>query len=704
MCAARIFDGACGSGILLTTALRRLILAHEAKLRRAATLRERIDILVNQIFGSDINAMAGQVTAFSLYLSILEDLDPKDILDAQARHESKLPHLKNKNLVCRPAGNFFSPRHPFINQSFDVIISNPPWLEAEGGKRTLADRWSERDNEPVVRRQISAAFALRSKQFIKEDGIICLILPIPLFLGSTSQSFVERFFSCTKPVHLINFGDLQQLLFLTAINTCHVYIGKKRATNYQPDLTETFDYSVPKAELSLSMGRLSLQSSDRHQLSTAQVVTNNEILTNYMWGDGNDVALMAKLTSYGSVQDMTLPSRGRNQGWIIRKGVHLKDASRTPVSAAPLFNYPFFYPDLLNMKCPVWSGIAPEAWPRTANEVVGLDEALLDTFDGPRVLFADGFDKGGRTPRAVFVKDKGAFTSSVGVISGPDDDEDLLRFLAVYLRSTMCQYLMMMSSAKMLTERNGIHLADVKRFPFFRPENAPDPSAAKVALAKVAMLTRKLDASGEDGEQFYAGMAAELDELIFQYFGMSGAEAARVKETVEILLPTIRPRSQTMLREIARNRITEAGIRNYAAQLLTALTEWRDALGGHGHFHVSAQTSEVKKAGASAVAQVEFRSERDAVDLVKSGVDDVFVNAVIAQLHHDGLTHHRQSSGMSYMPSVEIWLDNKFYVARPLTRRNWTSVMAKRDADRLVQAVRKTSQRVRPSHAVSDSK
>lgn len=69
-----VFDGACGSGILLTTAYRRLIALLEAREGRQLGFAERGALLKRSIFGSDINFMACRVTAFSLYLSLLEGL------------------------------------------------------------------------------------------------------------------------------------------------------------------------------------------------------------------------------------------------------------------------------------------------------------------------------------------------------------------------------------------------------------------------------------------------------------------------------------------------------------------------------------------------------------------------------------------------------------------------------------------------------
>ena len=69
-----VFDCACGSGILLTTAYRRLILLSESREQRPLAFSERRALLVRHIYGADIDIMACRVTAFSLYVTLLEDL------------------------------------------------------------------------------------------------------------------------------------------------------------------------------------------------------------------------------------------------------------------------------------------------------------------------------------------------------------------------------------------------------------------------------------------------------------------------------------------------------------------------------------------------------------------------------------------------------------------------------------------------------
>ena len=80
---ARVLDPACGSGVFLVDAFRRLVWKRRLKLGRMPNRNEICHILVNQIFGVDIEQGAIEVTAFSLYLALLEldesFTDPKDI-------------------------------------------------------------------------------------------------------------------------------------------------------------------------------------------------------------------------------------------------------------------------------------------------------------------------------------------------------------------------------------------------------------------------------------------------------------------------------------------------------------------------------------------------------------------------------------------------------------------------------------------------
>ncbi|MCG2942322.1 hypothetical protein KZ295_24575, partial [Escherichia coli] len=69
----------------------------------------------------------------------------------------------------------------------------------------------------------------------------------------------------------------------------------------------------------------------------------------------------------------------------------------------------------------------------------------MSAFAGPRILFPDGFDRELEI-RASYLDVPASFSSSIGVIAGPEKDADLLQFTAVYLRSDLAKYFLLMSA------------------------------------------------------------------------------------------------------------------------------------------------------------------------------------------------------------------------------------------------------------------
>jgi len=91
----KILDPCCGSGIFLVKAFQRLIYRwekiHACKIQ-AQTLRH---LLENNLFGIDIDEEAVRVASFSLYLMMLDSIDPLEYWENQVR----FPELRNRRLI-----------------------------------------------------------------------------------------------------------------------------------------------------------------------------------------------------------------------------------------------------------------------------------------------------------------------------------------------------------------------------------------------------------------------------------------------------------------------------------------------------------------------------------------------------------------------------------------------------------------------------
>ena len=686
-----VFDGACGSGILLTTAYRRLIALWEGAKGRKMTFAERSQLLTSHIFGGDTNAMACRVTAFSLYLSLLEGLEPADILEAQERNEAKLPKLRGQNLADDDrSGDFFLDTHAFAERQFSLVVSNPPWAEPRGSERTSADVWAERVGALVVRRQIAGAFALRALDFVEPGGKLCLILPISQLLGSSSTNFVSHFLHKCQPLRHINFGDLQGLLFPTAENTCHLFVGMRRPpeSSEQIPFDETFEYCVPKADISLLFGRITMQSADLHKIQTAKVCEDPSVLVTRMWGDSSDLALWTRLTARGRLRDFwTGPVHKRR--WVCRKGIHRSDSSREEESAASLRRIPFVDTSALKQGSPILSEEFLGDWPSEQETVVGLNESVWGVFHGPRVLFPDGFSRDELNVRACYYDEPASFTHSIGVIAGSDHrDANLLKFVTIYLRSSLARYFLMMRGWKMLCERNGVHLVDLTPFPFFAPESAPEPAISENALIATANHMDAIAAlpASEQGAH-YRAIYGELDELVLAYFGLTEAERSLVFETVQLLLPSIRPRSFDSLDTIAQRRAEQTDLESYSRTLAESLTSWRTRMGGKGRFDVQVVSNGSARLGPVAIVSVRYVQEPSEDSTANVRVDDELMLEMLTRLRRAGFSIIPSGETLDLVPDTHVWIGGSLYLVRPITKRSWTNRQALRDAELVVRIV-----------------
>jgi len=120
----KIFDPSVGSGIFLVQGYRRMVdreiaLSPDKKISKVR-LRE---IAAKNLFGIDVNAQALKVTCFSIYIAILDYIDPKSILP-----KFHFPDLLEKNLF---EADFFATEHIYNDliksKQLDFILGNPPW-------------------------------------------------------------------------------------------------------------------------------------------------------------------------------------------------------------------------------------------------------------------------------------------------------------------------------------------------------------------------------------------------------------------------------------------------------------------------------------------------------------------------------------------------------------------------------------------------
>jgi len=681
----KIYDGACGSGILLTTAYRRMLAFAQNEKDIVLSFKERSQILCENIFGSDVSLSACRVTSFSLYLSLLEGLTPNDIAELQENEKVKLPTLSKLNIIGgEKNGDFFSPEnHHSNNKKFTLFLSNPPWVEPDGSVSIPSDKWAKENDLKIPRRQMAGAFMLRAKECLAEGGRFCFILPASIIAAKTSASFLKLWLEQNKLDTLINFGDLRKLLFSTAKQPCMVALGAPRKKHNYGSISfeEEFDYFVPKADVSFAFGRLTIHSSDRHRVNARLACFNNEIFTTLYWGTAKDISSIAEMRITGSLGDYI----GNDKRWISRKGFHKKDSSvQSPESSAPLRSIEYLDARAFKGTHPLLDETVLSKFPDEIETVAKLPNSLMEIYKSPKIVFTDGITAN-RTIKASFSNKPFSFSSSIGVISGKPCDVEVMRFLSVYLHSKLAQYVLMLTAYQIIFERERVTLNDVKSLPFVHPDDHETPEKAWSIIKSV---NKKAKESKNHQDNVLLSKSREslvFDDEIFAYFGIGSVLRNRVEEITGYVANNIQPSSISKLgaKLPSTNMVNE-----YSSALMKELEHWRDLRAGKGHFKIKVTTNSLTVRGPVGIVSIEPSDESQ----INKVADDVNIDSMVSALLKTNIVNLEIHPNLHYVADIVFVLGDRLYLIKPLVSRFWLRSESYMDAQRIVQMIVKSQE------------
>jgi hypothetical protein len=233
----KLLDPACGSGIFLVSAYKRLVQRWRLKNKNGNELAQTTPdilkkILIKNIFGIDVNSKSVNLSIFSLQLALCSMLTPKQIWT-----ECTFDDLQEeKNIVKK---DFF--KHLIdksVKHDFNLIIGNPPF------KRKILDNNSyeyyetllEENNYPIKfknpQKEFAYLFLEKAMHFLLEkEGKLCLILPSGQLLYSDDSVGIRKsLFSTYNVSQIIDFTFLRRILFQATVATLSIFIDKKPPT------------------------------------------------------------------------------------------------------------------------------------------------------------------------------------------------------------------------------------------------------------------------------------------------------------------------------------------------------------------------------------------------------------------------------------------------------------------------------------------
>ena len=221
----------------------------------------RRNILLQNIWGVDIDPLAVEVTKFSLYLKLLEDTSSEEI-SAFVRETSEciLPRLddniKNGNSLVGIEYAQFDPdvferdgaleqirmfdwRTEFGGEGFDAIIGNPPYIRVQnmvryspkeyGFYKSALSGFQTANSELLDKYYL---FIERAWGLLKDDGMIGYIVPHK-FMNIMSGEALRGFLSSRRSVRkIIHFGT-HQVFKNRSTYTCILILSKSARESYE---------------------------------------------------------------------------------------------------------------------------------------------------------------------------------------------------------------------------------------------------------------------------------------------------------------------------------------------------------------------------------------------------------------------------------------------------------------------------------------
>lgn len=555
---ARVLDPACGAGIFLVLAFRRLIQKRwevDGRQPDTETIRQ---MMRGQLTGFDVSESALRLAALSLYITAIE-------MDPEPRPVSKLRFDNLRGLVLH---NFADPaqKEGFhigslgahvpdqFNAAFDLVIGNPPWSRlkerqkkttdeglahkkaggtypteahnrrfTEIGKKALQARklddlaaaYTNPDNNPDL------PFLWRATLWAREDALIALALPARLILHATQRG-AEGWHAVLKAVSLTGLINGAELRWSKAVWTVKVPFCLLFARNTLPAKGHRFAYAAPLHDKLLNRtGRFRIDYQTLASLSTSEVMEKPWLLKTLQVGTWRDVEIVEDIKKRipGTLESFW----AQEDPHFLRTGSGYKVASGLTRNKGSEFIGKMwdFRPDGEDFKIPY-----DQLKTYEANHGIPTAKSTksIQLYQHPLVMVPESPGENPNTPKAYLSSQDLAFSASYYGYSCRDaaEGETLAALLYLLPHSKLFYSYILLTSPRFGADRQTFTKEDIDSIPF------PDVKELSAETkATIQRLAQELENNPSDSKPW-----DEIDEFFFDLYRIEPRDRQVLRDTL----------------------------------------------------------------------------------------------------------------------------------------------------------------------------
>lgn len=265
----KILDPACGSGSFLIRAFQEVYEAIENRLKKGErsekshsfrdyngrlNLSQKITILINCIYGVDLDEKAVELAQLNLLLRLLEDetRETKKRLLPPMKDNIKCGNSLIDDLAISDKAFNWQAQFPdiFSQGGFDVVIENPPYIRIQTLPKEEVAYFNSKFESAKGNYDIYLLFMEQAYKLSRRGGVAGFILPNKFMVSGYGENLRELL-SCERVVwKIVDFGDAQvfeeattytMLLFLQKLqnrDVLYLSAAEYLKQNQRPNLDE----------------------------------------------------------------------------------------------------------------------------------------------------------------------------------------------------------------------------------------------------------------------------------------------------------------------------------------------------------------------------------------------------------------------------------------------------------------------------------
>lgn len=553
----KVLDPACGSGIFLVQALRRMIERYQDINEITSTKTKKFKevlkkIAEENIYGIDQDENAVNVAVFSVYLALLDYQEPKDI------ENFKFPNLLNSNFFI---SNFFDLNAEFNNIfkgiKFNFIIGNPPWKRSGGKNSLFAQYISERkkkesnkiDKKPQItisNDEIAQAFLLRTSDFSNVQTKCTLIVTSKTLYNLNAKDFRTYFLYNYYIDQVFELAPVRREVFdrsndpaitPAAILFFHYAHGEITDKN-------VIEHIALKPSRFFSLFKVfMLQKNDFNQVVQGRLMCDDWLWKTLVYGSYLDFNLIKRLeTDYKTIGDIIY----NKNNFLVKQGLKRKDGEKK-INVEELIGWDFLDINKKNQIEPFFIYPKLDKWPDTVKEVgyIYREEGKIvkDIFMPPVLLLKETVNTDLKSIPVISQRRKILFTDKVTSIKSiRSKDLNIYYEIAGLLYASLFSYFILLKSSTVgIMIEQQVH--DKEKFAFPFTDNSKISDIVKKIETNVEQshqenkkeLTLDDAILSDEREKFIN----DLNDEILRSFNLNEQEKTLVDYAVNITIPLI---------------------------------------------------------------------------------------------------------------------------------------------------------------------